>query len=281
MSSNSHVSCIDTILHTGRFVFPHGGFSAGDSADLPNLPQQSSSTAPRLTHQPALTTQHEPCSSDSEDECPGEAPSRIVEVEIHIEEAPDNSLTQRTALQQSADREQPVEHGAKCSEVTDDDQEQGSIQRAKLQQEQKNTQRPKLRREQNIHSASGVDEPDMRMEHPLMESRSAKKTVTKQVSIADGPPTVIPVQVPYSPSNSPATGRPQLKVSLPVKQSSSSQSPSFLKPLLSRSHRSTPPTTVLKVEARHGFQLKLKIPTEETDDTDYHLMHQRKEHTLF
>ena len=252
-----HRHYLYSFIHTGGYVYPCGGFSASDSNDinLPTPPEQPSSRAPRLAHLPALTTLHEPCSSDSEDEHPGEAHSRKVEVEVHIEpasDASDNSPMQGSELQEGVDFEQPVHLAANCSEMINYSQEQG------------NTQRPKLQREQCIHSHSDRREPDDMMDQPLLTS------TTSHFSIVAEPPTSMPVQVPYLASSLPASERP--KLSLPVKQHSAGQVSSPLKRFLQLPHKTTTPTTVLKLKARRGFQLKLKIPTEKVDTLSFHTM---------
>lgn len=192
-----------------------------------------------------MATLHEPCSSDSEDEHPTQAHPRTVEVEVHIEaasDASDNSLPQGSVLQEDVDFEQPVHLAAKCS---DNNHEQG------------NTQRPKLQRERCIHSHSDGHERGDMMNQPLLTS------TTSHFSIVEEPPTTMPVQVPYLASSLPAPERP--KLSLPVKQHSAAQASSFAKRFLQLPHKSTTPTAVLKLKARRGFRLKLKIPTEEVD----------------
>ena len=246
-------------IATGQWHFPCGGHVVSDDAESGDkerllttepheeMPVHSSSRVQRCAHHPELTTLHESCSSESEDEHSDEDSPRTVEVEVHVEAA----VTQELVRQRRFESEFPVCNEAKQSEakqtdVTDCDQEQMSAQRLKLP------------REPSMHSPSGVDEPDVKMEHPLMKSRSAeKKTLTKQVSITEAPPTVIPVQVPYCPSPLP-TKRP--KLSLPLRQISSSSSRKYFPQI---SQGSATPSTVLTLEARRGFKLKLKIPTEE------------------
>ena len=180
-------------------------------------------------------------------EDPSSVDTREVSVEIHDDLVPPNDGEMNVAEQSS--REQ---------------QENSSVEdmTAELDENKRET-------EGDMDNQEAAEAKEISL--PLKPRPKFQVELTKhRVTIAEGPPTSIPVRVPYSSpqtnsadTSTSAPAKPLL--SLPLRQSSTSTEtrPNIGQKLLTQPSRggSTPGDEVLTLQARRGFKLKLRMPT--------------------